>query len=122
MCLNCLSNTHQISSCKSKVSCKIKGCRKRHNTILHNFSYKPPSSNADSTAVSKNRQQQSVNKISKISIVIQEPLQNIYFCNFFSVTLKNSTRPLQSMPYSTVDQTPPSYLETLHSILVFKVK
>ena len=65
MCFNCLSNTHQISRCKSKVSCKIKGCRKRHNTILHNVSHKSPYSNADSTTVSK------------------EPLQNIYFCNFF---------------------------------------
>ena len=26
LCLNCLSNTHQISNCKSKVTCKIKGC------------------------------------------------------------------------------------------------
>ena len=56
LCFNCLSNTHQISNCKSKVTCKIKGCGKRHNTILHNVSYKPPSNNADSTADNKNKQ------------------------------------------------------------------
>ena len=58
LCFNYLSNTHQISNCKSKVSCKIKGCGKRRSTILHNLSYKPPSNNADSTADSKNKQQQ----------------------------------------------------------------
>ena len=58
LCLNCLSNTHQISNCKSKATCKIKGCGKRHNTILHNVSYKQPSNNADSTADNKNKQQQ----------------------------------------------------------------
>ena len=58
LCFNCLSNTHQINNCKSKVTCKIKGCEKRHNTILHNVSYKPPSNNVDSTADNKNKQQQ----------------------------------------------------------------
>ena len=57
LCFNCLSNTHQISNCKSKVTCKIKGCGKRHNTILHNVSYKPPSNNVNSTADNKNKQQ-----------------------------------------------------------------
>ena len=49
---NFLSNTHQISNCK------IKGCGKRHNTILHNVSYKPPFNNADSTTDTKKKQQQ----------------------------------------------------------------
>ena len=64
LCFNCLSNTHQISNCKSKVTCKIKGCGKRHNTILHNVSYKSPDNNADSTKTSNNK---NVNKISKIT-------------------------------------------------------
>ena len=32
---NCLSNTHTISHCKSKISCRAKGCEKRHHTLLH---------------------------------------------------------------------------------------
>ena len=35
VCFNCLSNTHLINKCKSKISCKIDGCKKRHHTILH---------------------------------------------------------------------------------------
>ena len=58
LCFNCLSNTHEISNCKSKVTCKIKRCGKRCNTILHNVCYKPSSYNADSTADNKNKQQQ----------------------------------------------------------------
>ena len=58
MCFNFLSNTHQISNCKSKITCKVKGCAKRHYTILHNVSYKSPSNNADLTADNKNKQQQ----------------------------------------------------------------
>ena len=58
LCFNCLSNTDQISNCKSKVTCKIKGCRKRHNTILHSVTYKPPSNNADSTSDNKDKQEQ----------------------------------------------------------------
>ena len=53
---NCLSNTHQISNCQSKVSGKIKGYGKRHNTILHNVSHKPPFNNTDSIADSQNKQ------------------------------------------------------------------
>ena len=57
-CLYCLLNTHQISNCKSKVSCKIKESGKRHNTILNNVSHKPPSNNTNSTADSQNKHQQ----------------------------------------------------------------
>ena len=35
LCFNCLSNTHLINKSKSKISCKIDGCKKRHHTILH---------------------------------------------------------------------------------------
>ena len=35
ICFNRLSNTHLINKCKSKISCKIDGCKKRHHTILH---------------------------------------------------------------------------------------
>ena len=55
LCFNFLSNTHQISNCKSRVTCKIKGCGKSYNTILHNVSFKPPSNNADSAADNKNK-------------------------------------------------------------------
>ena len=41
LCFNCLSNTHLISKCKPKISCKIDGCKKGHHTILH-----PPNSPA----------------------------------------------------------------------------
>ena len=57
-CLYCLLNTHQISNCKSKVSCKIKGTGKRHNTILNNVSHKPPSNNADPTVNIQNKHHQ----------------------------------------------------------------
>ncbi|GFY42297.1 hypothetical protein TNIN_214891 [Trichonephila inaurata madagascariensis] len=33
MCLNCLSDQHTISKCKSKHSCSV--CGFRHNTLLH---------------------------------------------------------------------------------------
>ena len=52
---NCLLNTHQITNCTSKVTLKIKGCRKRQNAIFHNVSYKLTSNNADSTADNKNK-------------------------------------------------------------------
>ena len=35
LCFNFLSNTHLINKCKSKISCKINGCEKRHHTIPH---------------------------------------------------------------------------------------
>ena len=34
-CFNCLSNTDTISNCISKISCKAKGCQKKHRTLLH---------------------------------------------------------------------------------------
>ena len=43
LCFNCLSNTHLINKCSSKISCKIDGCKKRHHTILH--PPKPPVTN-----------------------------------------------------------------------------
>ncbi|GFY43988.1 uncharacterized protein TNIN_421431 [Trichonephila inaurata madagascariensis] len=33
MCLNCLSDQHRVSKCKSKHSCSV--CGFRHNTLLH---------------------------------------------------------------------------------------
>ena len=32
---NCLSNSHMISSCKSKVFFRVDNCKKRHHTLLH---------------------------------------------------------------------------------------
>ena len=34
-CFNCLSNSHLIKDCKSKVSCRIDSCNKRYQTLLH---------------------------------------------------------------------------------------
>ncbi|GFW00279.1 integrase catalytic domain-containing protein [Trichonephila clavipes] len=42
MCLNCLSDQHRISKCKSKRSCSV--CGFRHNSLLHR--QKGESSNA----------------------------------------------------------------------------
>ncbi|GFY23614.1 DUF1758 domain-containing protein [Trichonephila clavipes] len=33
MCLNCLSDQHRISKCKSKLSCSV--CGFRHNSLIH---------------------------------------------------------------------------------------
>ena len=41
LCFNCLSNSHMIKECKSKVCCRIDSCSKRHHTLLH-----PPSDNS----------------------------------------------------------------------------
>ena len=35
LCFNCLSSYHMISQCRSKHSCKVSGCNKRHHTLLH---------------------------------------------------------------------------------------
>ena len=35
LCFNCLSSDHMISQCRSKQSCKVSGCNKRHHTLLH---------------------------------------------------------------------------------------
>ena len=35
LCFNCLSNSHMIHNCKSKVFCKVDNCKKRHHTLLH---------------------------------------------------------------------------------------
>ena len=35
LCFNCLSSDHMISQCRSKHSCKVSGCNKRHHTLLH---------------------------------------------------------------------------------------
>ena len=107
---NCLLNTHQISNCESKVLCKIKGCEKRHNTILQNVSYKPPSNNADSTADNKNEQQQESQQNQQDHQVINSHSQTTskhIFLQILPLTLKHSKRPLQLMPCLTVDQTPP---------------
>ena len=44
LCFNCLSNTHIVTNCKSKISCKVTNCQKRHHTLLH-----PPPSNPTPT-------------------------------------------------------------------------
>ena len=95
LCFNCLSNTHQISNCKSKVTCKIKGCGKRHNTILHNVSYKPPSNNADSTADNKNKQQQERQQNQQDQQVINSHSRTTskhLFLQILPVTLKHSNK------------------------------
>ena len=35
LCFNCLSNSHMINNCKSKVFCRVDNCKKRHHTLLH---------------------------------------------------------------------------------------
>ena len=35
LCFSCLSNSHMIHNCKSKVFCKVDNCKKRHHTLLH---------------------------------------------------------------------------------------
>ena len=35
LCFNCLSNSHMIKNCKSKVFCRVDNCKKRHHTLLH---------------------------------------------------------------------------------------
>ena len=35
LCFNCLSNSHMINNCKSKVSCRVDNFKKRHHTLLH---------------------------------------------------------------------------------------
>ena len=95
LCFNCLSNTHQTGNCKSKVSCKIKECGKRRNTILHNVSYKPPSNNADSTDDSQNKQQQENQQNQQDQQVINSQSNTIskrLFLQILPVTLKHSNK------------------------------
>ena len=35
LCFICLSNSHMINSFKSKVSCRVDNCKKKHHTQLH---------------------------------------------------------------------------------------
>ena len=49
LCFNCLLNTHLINKCKSKTSCKIDCCKKRHHTILHPPN--PPATNPPATNI-----------------------------------------------------------------------
>ena len=35
LCFNCLSPDHMLNKCQSKFTCQVKGCNKRHHTILH---------------------------------------------------------------------------------------
>ena len=35
LCFSCLSNSHMIHKCKSKVFCKVDNSKKRHHTLLH---------------------------------------------------------------------------------------
>ena len=93
LCFNCQSNTHQIS--KSQVTYKTKGCAKRHNTILHNVSYKPPSNNADLTADNKNKQQQERQQNQQDQQVINSHSRTTskhLFLQILPVTLKHSNK------------------------------
>ena len=51
LCFNCLSNCYMITSCKSKVFCRIDNSKKRHHTLLHpiNEDNNSNSSSNDST-------------------------------------------------------------------------
>ena len=66
LCFNCLSNTHQISNCKSKVTCKIKGCGKKHNTILTMLAINHPLPMLIQQLITKTSSNKNVNKINKI--------------------------------------------------------
>ena len=35
LCFNCLLNSHMISSCKSKVFCRVDNCKKKNQKLLH---------------------------------------------------------------------------------------
>ena len=61
LCFNCLSNTHLINKCKSKISCQIDGCKKRHHTILH--PPKPPATNPPATNITTDTEVHSQNAI-----------------------------------------------------------
>ena len=61
LCFNCLSNTHLINKCKSKISCKIDGCKKRHHTILHPPN--PPATNPPATNITTDTEVHSLNVI-----------------------------------------------------------
>ena len=51
LCFNYLMNSDMINNCKSKVSCRVDNCKKRHHTLLHpvNESYSSNSSSNDTT-------------------------------------------------------------------------
>ena len=92
LCFNCLSNTHQIGNCKSKVSCKIKGCGKRNNTILHNVSHKPPLKNADSTSDRQNKHQQENQQDQQVINSLSSTIFKRLFLQILPVTLKYSNK------------------------------
>ena len=105
---NCLSNTHQIGNCKPKVSCKIKGCGKRHNTILHNVNYKPSPNSADSTDDSQNKQQQENQQNHQDQQVInshQSTISKRLFLQILPVTLKHSNKTVTVNADSGLDTT-----------------
>ena len=93
---------------------------KRRNTILHIASYKPPSNNADSTSNNQNRQQQENQRDQQVIKTHSSIISKHLFLQILTVILKHSktTTTGNTLP----DQTPPTYLKTLPSILVFKVK
>ena len=92
LCFNCLSNTYQIGNCKSKVSCKIKGCGKRNNTILHNVSHKPPLKNADSTSDRQNKHQQENQQDQQVISSLSSTIFKRLFLQILPVTLKYSNK------------------------------
>ena len=123
LCFNCLSNTHEIGNCKSRVLCKSKGCWKRHNTILQNVSYILPSTNVDSTADNQNKQQQENQQNQQDQQVINNHSSTIskrLFLKVLQVTLKhsNKTTTIDAVLDSGSDTT--IYLKTLPSILVLR--
>ena len=61
LCFNCLSNTHLINKCKSKISCKVDCCKKHHHTILHPLS--PPATNPPTTNITTDTEVHSQNVI-----------------------------------------------------------
>ena len=59
LCFNCLLNTHLINKCKSKMSCKIDGCKKRHHTTMHPPN--PPVTNPPATNITTDTEVHSQN-------------------------------------------------------------
>ena len=92
LCFSCLSNTHRVGNCKSKISCKIKGCGKRHNAILYNASYKPSSNNADSTIDSRNKEQQEHQQYQQVINSHSSTISKRLFLQILPVTLKHSNK------------------------------
>ena len=44
LCFNCLSNTHMINTCKSKMHCQVDNCQERRHILLHSEKMPVPDS------------------------------------------------------------------------------